>query len=98
MPKREELTTEEWKKVLLDLKDWLGPYRVQIAGGEIFLRDDIVELVHFASDHDILIGIVSNGTMIDQGMADRLMAAGLSYLDISIDGIHPETHDYIRGV
>ena len=96
--KKKELTTEEWKKVMSDLKDWLGPYRLQIAGGEIFLRKDIVELVKFASDKDILIGMVSNGTLITEELARELVEAGLSYFDISIDGIKPETHDYIRGV
>lgn len=97
-PKKKELTTDEWKKIIIELRSWVGPYRLQIAGGEIFLRDDIVELVRFASSNDVLIGIVSNGTMIDQEMARELVGAGLSYLDISIDGIRPETHDYIRGV
>jgi MoaA/NifB/PqqE/SkfB family radical SAM enzyme len=97
-PKKKELTTEEWKKIIIELKNWLGPYRVQIAGGEIFLRDDIIELVRFTHNNVILIGIVSNGTMIDNEMANELVNAGLSYFDISIDGIRPETHDYIRGV
>lgn len=97
-PKKKELITEEWKTIIFELKNWLGPYRVQIAGGEIFLRDDIVELVRFANKNDVLIGMVSNGTMIDNEMAKELVNAGLSYFDISIDGIRPETHDYIRGV
>jgi MoaA/NifB/PqqE/SkfB family radical SAM enzyme len=97
-PKKKELSTEEWKMIMLALKNWLGPYRVQVAGGEIFIRDDIVELVRFAQNNNILIGMVSNGTMIDNEMAKSLVNAGLSYIDISIDGIRPETHDFIRGV
>jgi MoaA/NifB/PqqE/SkfB family radical SAM enzyme len=97
-PKKPELSTEEWKKVMIGLKDWLGPYRVQIAGGEIFIRNDVVDLVKFASDNNILMGIVSNGTMLNEKIANNLIDSGLSYFDISIDGILPETHDYIRGV
>ena len=97
-PNKKEITTEEWKKVIMELKHWLGSYRVQIAGGEIFLRDDIVELVKFASGNGVLMGIVSNGTMIHERMAEELVAAGLNYLDISIDAMNPDLHDYIRGV
>lgn len=95
---KKELTTAEWKDIMQQLRDWLGPYRLQIAGGEIFIRKDIVELVQFASERQILIGMVSNGTMITDNIAKELVMAGLSYFDISIDGIRRETHDYIRGV
>lgn len=95
---KKELSTDEWKKVILELRDWLGPFRLQIAGGEIFLRKDVVELVRLASRNGVLIGMVSNGTLIDKAMADALVDAGLSYFDISIDGIRRETHDFIRGV
>jgi MoaA/NifB/PqqE/SkfB family radical SAM enzyme len=97
-PHKNELTTDEWKSVMLNLKEFLGPYRLQIAGGEIFIRKDVVELVKFAHDNDILIGMVSNGTLINKETAKDLVAAGLNYFDISIDGIRGETHDYIRGV
>jgi MoaA/NifB/PqqE/SkfB family radical SAM enzyme len=96
-PKKKELSLDEWKKIILDLKKWLGPFRVQVAGGEIFLRNDIVELVEFAAVQDVLIGMVSNGTLIDDNIARDLVKAGLKYIDISIDGIKSETHDYIRG-
>lgn len=97
-PNKKELLTAEWKDIMQQLRDWLGPYRLQIAGGEIFLRKDIVELVQFASERQILIGMVSNGTMITENIARDLVKAGLSYFDVSIDGMRKETHDYIRGV
>jgi MoaA/NifB/PqqE/SkfB family radical SAM enzyme len=95
---KKELTAEQWKKIMLELREWLGSYRLQIAGGEIFIREDIIDLVQFASKNDILIGIVSNGTLIQEPIARRLVDSGLGYLDISIDGLSPEVHDYIRGV
>lgn len=96
-PKTRELSLEEWKKVIIKLKEWLGPFRVQLAGGEIFLRDDIFDLISFASKNDVLAGVVSNGTLLQGEQAERLIDAGLGYFDVSLDGINPETHDYIRG-
>lgn len=96
-PKTKELSLQEWKSVIIKLKEWLGPFRVQVAGGEIFIRDDIFDLVKFASENDVLAGVVSNGTLLDGERAERLIDAGLGYFDVSLDGINPETHDYIRG-
>lgn len=98
LPAGEELTTEEWKKVIYDLRKWIGPYRVQMAGGEIFVRKDIPEIIKFATEHDVLTGLVSNGTMITKGLAEKIVDSGLGYIHISVDGIKPETHDFIRGI
>ncbi|MBI5642833.1 MAG: radical SAM protein [Deltaproteobacteria bacterium] len=98
LPYEEELTTEQWKKVIYDLRKWLGPYRVQLAGGEIFVRKDIPEIIKFATDNDVLTGLVSNGTMITKKLADDIVKSGLGYIHISVDGIKAETHDHIRGI
>lgn len=98
LPQKEELTTEEWKDAIYALRQFIGPYRVQLAGGEIFVRKDIPEIIRFASQNDVLTGIVSNGTMIKPGLAEELVDAGLGYMHISIDGINADTHDHIRGI
>jgi len=98
MPKTEELTTDEWKKILYDIRKWIGPCRVQLAGGETFVRDDITEIVRFATENDILTGVISNGTMIGKKLAKEIVGSGLGYIHISVDGVNPDTHDYIRGI
>lgn len=97
-PKTNELSLQDWKDVIVKLKEWLGPFRVQLAGGELFIRDDIFDLVKFASENDVLAGIITNGTLLDEEGAKRLIDSGLGYFDVSLDGIRPETHDYIRGI
>lgn len=98
LPKAEELTTDEWKQVIVDLRKWLGPYRVQLAGGETFVRNDITEIVRFATRHQVLTGVVTNGTMITRELAEEIVDSGLGYIHISVDGINAETHDDIRGI
>jgi MoaA/NifB/PqqE/SkfB family radical SAM enzyme len=98
MPKSEELTTDEWKKAIYDLRKWIGPCRVQLAGGETFVRRDVTEIVRFATDNGVLTGLVSNGTMITRELARDIVDSGLGYIHISVDGISSETHDYIRGI
>jgi MoaA/NifB/PqqE/SkfB family radical SAM enzyme len=98
LPNEEELTTEEWKKAIYDLRKWMGPYRVQLAGGELFVRKDITDIIRFATQHGVLTGVVSNGTMITKKLAGDIVDSGLGYIHISVDGIRPETHDHIRGI
>jgi len=97
-PPKDELTTNEWKKVIYDLKKLIGPYRVQLAGGEIFVRKDIMEIIRFATKNNVLTGVVSNGTMITKKLAREIVKSGLGYIHISVDGINPDTHDHIRGI
>ncbi|MEW6416568.1 MAG: radical SAM protein [Nitrospirota bacterium] len=98
MPSKDEITTDEWKKVIFDLRKWIGPYRVQLAGGETFVRKDITEIISFATKNDVLTGVVSNGTMITRELARKIVDSGLGYIHISVDGINTDTHDHIRGI
>jgi len=98
LPKTEELATEEWKKTIYDLRKWLGSYRVQFAGGETFVRKDIIEIIKFATENNVLTGVVTNGTMITKELAKEIVNSGLGYIHISVDGINANTHDYIRGI
>ncbi|MDY6855575.1 MAG: radical SAM protein [Thermodesulfobacteriota bacterium] len=93
-----ELTTDEWKKVIYDLRRWIGPTRVQLAGGETFIRKDITEIIRYATQNDVLTGVVTNGTMITRELAKEIVDSGLGYIHVSMDGINANTHDYIRGI
>lgn len=98
MPSTDELTADEWKKVISDLRAWMGPYRVQLAGGETFIRKDITDIIAHATKNDVLTGVVSNGTMITKELAQTIVDSGLGYIHISVDGVTAGTHDYIRGI
>ncbi len=98
MPKTPELNTNEWKSIVTDLRDWVGPYRAQLAGGEPFIRKDLLDIVRHATRNDVFTGVVTNGTLIDRSLAEDIVDSGLSYIHVSVDGIKPETHDELRGI
>lgn len=91
-----ELTTEEWKHILAEISAWAGPVSLNFAGGEPFLRPDLVELIAFAVDQGFTVTSNTNGTLIDAAMARRLYEAGLDVLYVSLDGFTAATHDHIR--
>lgn len=92
----DELTTEEIKDALHQLKD-IGVKNVVFIGGEPLLRSDIGALVKEASLLRLEnIIIVTNGLLL-KDKAEELLRNEITHITVSIDGIGL-TDDRIRGV
>lgn len=93
---RPELTTEQICTAIQQLRDWLGPFHLNIAGGEPFMRRDLMDIIEFSSRNGITVGVTTNGMLITESIAKRIEKSGIQSLNISLDGLNPETHDYYR--
>jgi radical SAM protein with 4Fe4S-binding SPASM domain len=89
---------------LADLKrvvDEIAPYAYQIElynWGEPLLHPDIFEMIQYASQRRITVGLSSNLNRLDADMARRLVESGLTQLVVSIDGAIQESYAaYRRG-
>jgi radical SAM protein with 4Fe4S-binding SPASM domain len=91
-----ELTTEEGFALIEDAAK-LGPVKFGFTGGEPLLREDIYELIEYASSFDMQVVMATNGTLITRDIAKRLKKAGLDRAAMSIDAIGA-AHDEFRGV
>lgn len=84
------------------LKKWNKFGRISLTGGEPFLQKDLlVDLVDFfnRSDQFSRIGVLTNGTLIDDAIASRLKPYDkLHEIQVSIDGSNASIHDQIRGI
>jgi Fe-coproporphyrin III synthase len=89
-----ELSREEVFTVMDDLKAFRVPVLI-LSGGEPLLRPDIFEIAERSRDMGFYTGLSTNGTLIDEAMADRIAAMGFDYVGISLDGLR-ETHDKFR--
>jgi SynChlorMet cassette radical SAM/SPASM protein ScmE len=78
----------------------LGVMDVTLSGGEPFARPDLFELIDGLIANRMRYAVLSNGTLIDDRVLDRLMAGRratrLDYIQISIDGSCAEIHDHNR--
>jgi MoaA/NifB/PqqE/SkfB family radical SAM enzyme len=96
--KKEELSQKEWIRIFTTLKEWLGPYRLTISGGEPFLRKDLVEIIRFCHENEIQTVVCTNGTLFTPEIITMLSGLSTLILTVSLDGSTPQTHDYLRGV
>jgi len=93
----DELTTEEAFRLMDDLSNW-GIGLLVVDGGEPLCREDLLDVVKYASSKGIRTTIGSNGTLIDEAMTRKMLDAGVKSVAISIDGADVQTHDSFRGI
>ena len=85
----------------LDIVDKLaamGIPALAISGGEPLVRPDILDITRRAANKGMYVSIATNGTLITREKAKQMKDAGVSYLQISIDGADAQTHDAFRGI
>lgn len=66
-----------------------------LTGGEAILYPDIFSIISYASKRNIDTSLNSNGYLLVEKTVEKLKAAGLKKVNISIDG-NKEIHDYLR--
>ena len=93
----DELSTEEAFRLIDDLSKW-GIGLLIIDGGEPLCREDLLEVVKYASSKGIRTTIGSNGTLIDEAMTKKMLDAGAMSVAVSVDGVDAQTHDSFRGI
>jgi radical SAM protein with 4Fe4S-binding SPASM domain len=94
----DELSTGDVKRMLDMIRYDAEVPSVSFTGGEPMLRDDIVELIAYASGSlRMRVNLITNGTLISQRTAVKLKAAGLASAQVSVESPNPDVHDNIVG-
>lgn len=91
-----ELSTEQWKSAISKLKKWIGPFYLNIFGGEPFLRKDLFEIIEFAQNKGIFTDVITNGLLLSARYRE-LSNSNLSKITVSLDGATAKTHDFLKG-
>jgi len=85
------------------IKEWGRPVVLSLTGGEPFASRNLFPLLSYIqekySEKDVYVHILSNGTLVTE---DHSRALKSSYpivqgVMVSLDGVHKETHERIRG-
>ncbi len=91
-----ELKKEDVFRLLVEARD-LGLERIVFSGGEVLMRKDIFDIVSYARDLNLReIAVVTNGTMVNEENAKKLVESGTTNVSISLEG-EEHINDFIRG-
>jgi radical SAM protein with 4Fe4S-binding SPASM domain len=95
--KQRELTKEEHFKMLDELVD-MGCFWLLYTGGEIFARKDFLEIYTYAKKKGFLITLFTNGTIINEQIADYLVEWPPFAIEITLYGRTRETYEALTAV
>lgn len=74
-----------------------APLILVLSGGEPLWRRDVFDLAKRAVSKNIRVALATNGTLVDEAMAERIKDAGIVRVAVSLDGADRHTHDQFRG-
>lgn len=80
---KNELSTEEWKKVLSEGRA-MGSLQLGFTGGEPMLRDDIEELVAYADELGYYTNLITSGIGLTPERLKEMKKGGLKQIQLSI--------------
>jgi radical SAM protein with 4Fe4S-binding SPASM domain len=95
--KRRELSKEEHFKMLDELVE-MGCFWLLYTGGEIFARKDFLEIYTYAKKKGFLITLFTNGTMINERIADYLTEWPPFAIEITLYGRSRETYEALTAI
>ena len=91
----QELSTAEALEMVKQLAE-VGIKEVTLIGGEAFMRSDWLEIAQAITDAGMICGMTTGGFGITLETAQRMKAAGIRVVSVSVDGLE-STHDHLRG-
>jgi radical SAM protein with 4Fe4S-binding SPASM domain len=96
-PHPNELTTTEAKQAVKEIAE-AGTRLLTFDGGEPLMRDDIYELVSYATENDLTSTLTTNATLLSTEAVEWLKKAGIGLLAISLHGADAKSHDDFCGI
>lgn len=76
----------------------LGKPILVFSGGEPLMRPDLFELAEYARDVGLPTALATNGTIMNEAVAQRIIDGGFRRISMSFDGPDAATHDGFRKI
>ena len=92
-----ELSLPEIQRILSEIAD-AGCLWLLLTGGEPLLRRDILDIYDFARHKGFIVTLFTNGTLLNEQIADHLAEWRPFAIEISLYGATQETYERVTGV
>lgn len=96
-PYEGELDTSHCKKLIDEIAAFSTPVII-LTGGEPLLRPDIFDIATYGNQKGMRMVMATNGTLVTDKIARKIIDAGIQRVSISIDGLNADSHDAFRRV
>jgi radical SAM protein with 4Fe4S-binding SPASM domain len=95
-----DLSTEQAKQLIeqaaqLGQKQGSMPILV-FSGGEPLCRGDLFELIELAASKKLKCSLATNGTLINEAVAEKIKVSGVDRVSVSLDGATADVHNQLR--
>lgn len=94
LSEKEELSTEEWKKVIDICQKECIP-QLTFTGGEPTMRKDLVELIEYSKW--FITRLNTNGVLLTENLCKELYEASLDSVQVTLYSNNPEIHNKLVG-
>ncbi|EFK06542.1 radical SAM domain protein [delta proteobacterium NaphS2] len=85
-------------RLIIDQAKPLGLSVVKLTGGEPLIHPRINEMLDYIKREDLRLTVETNGVALTQELAEKMKSCKNPFVSVSIDGVRPETHEWVRGV
>jgi len=92
-----EPSLEEMHELILKAQE-IGISKIELFGGEMLMRKELLSVIEFCNHHNIEIGFVSNGSLITSEISKQFFHLGVKDIPISLDAPVSELNNWIRGM
>lgn len=92
-----ELTLAEYREILLQLKD-MGCIKLLLTGGEVCLRQDLIDIARYAVELGFLVDVYTNGISMTEAQFEALCDMKPNSVSFSLYSGDPKVHDAITRV
>ena len=92
----EELSTEDWKRVMDEAVD-MGVLHFHFSGGEPTSRKDLEELVAHAAKVGLYTNLITSAVLLSEDRVNSLAEAGIDHVQISFQDSTAELGDWVAG-
>ncbi|MEX2517032.1 MAG: pyrroloquinoline quinone biosynthesis protein PqqE [Gammaproteobacteria bacterium] len=93
---KDELTTEEWFKVMREARE-MGATQLGFSGGEPLVRPDLEELIAEARRLGYYTNLITSGVGMDEARVKAFKEAGLDHIQISFQASNEELNNFLAG-
>lgn len=96
IPKKDELDTESWLRVLHESRQ-LGAAQLGFSGGEPLVRKDLEDLIGEARKLGYYSNLITSGVGMDGDRVARFRELGLDHIQVSFQADDAVLNDYLAG-